>query len=208
VPFHFDREMWNRLEEQQRERPPPPPSPTGDAESERARKDALRRAAALVYDSTPRTRRPAPTRWTETPPSRETIPPRRRQSRSGGFNAVRVEPRGDWRPAAADYAGRLQVVSDMTGSSTCEGTTADFAAYFRTATPDRQDAARPARTPQRHPIERVKAGARDLQVIAMVVETNTTKSGHKRIELEDESGAVMGWCATATRRSWPWRRRW
>src|SRR5687768_516491 len=51
VPFYFDAQLWRSLEEKQREAvsatPPPPPS----LETERARKEAFRRAAAHIYDN-------------------------------------------------------------------------------------------------------------------------------------------------------------
>src|SRR6185436_5983662 len=40
------------------------------------------------------------------------------------------------------------------------------------------------------PVERVKAGQQEVQVIGMVVELTTTKNGHKLIEVEDETGAI------------------
>jgi len=191
VPFHFDRDMWNRLEQQQRERTgPPPPSPSSNAESDRARKDALRRAAAAVYDATDSKPEDADEvdEDGESASGEEAAP-------QAAVKAVRmvIEPRGDWRPLAAEYAGRLEIVSDMTGSSTCEGTTADFAAYFQDRYRQIAKMLRGRREMRNAiPIERVKAGAREVQVIGMVVEVGTTKSGNKRIEIEDESGAIMG----------------
>ncbi|MES2153903.1 MAG: DNA-directed DNA polymerase II small subunit [bacterium] len=187
VPFHFDREMWNRIEEQQRERTGPPPPPrTADPEAERARKDALRRAAGLVYDNAPSEESDGD----ETDDDADMTPapqaPAPRQP-------MRIEPRGDWRPVAAEYAGRLEVVADMTGSSTCEGTTADFTAYFQDRYRQIAKMLRGRREMRNATaVERIRAGARDVQVIGMVVEVGTTKSGHKRVELEDETGAILG----------------
>ncbi len=191
VPFHFDRELWNRLEEQQRERSgPPPPVRAADPEADRARKEALRRAAALVYDSSPESMAETDGEEAdEVGPGADTPTP----AMGRVSQPMRIEPRGDWRPLAADYAGRLEVVSDMTGSSTCEGTTADFVAYFQDRYRQIAKMLRGRREMRNAiPIERVKAGAREIQVIGMVVEVITTKSGHKRIELEDETGAIMG----------------
>ena len=194
VPFHFDRDMWNRLEEQQRERMgPPPPTRTADPQSDRARKDALRQAAALVYDSQPS----EDAENDEGDDGNENAAPQPSAapgpSGQSPRTALRIEPRGDWRPVAAEHEGRLEVVTDMTGASTCEGTTADFVAYFQDRYRQIAKMLRGRREMRNAiPIERVKAGAREIQVIGMVVEVNTTKSGHKRIELEDETGALMG----------------
>src|SRR5687768_13399293 len=51
IPFHFDRSLWSRLEQQSRAAVvKPAPEPTEDPTVALARKEALRRAAAAVYD--------------------------------------------------------------------------------------------------------------------------------------------------------------
>src|ERR1041385_356746 len=48
VPFHFDRSLWSRLEQQHRETlssASPPPAATAAPESAAARKEAMRRPA-------------------------------------------------------------------------------------------------------------------------------------------------------------------
>lgn len=191
VPFHFDRELWNSLEAKSREAivvavtVPPPPA----GEPDRARKEALRRAAARVYDGkADAEEEEAATEEVEEKETDEAaaLPSAREEPRS-----FRVEPRGDWRPLAADHAGRFEAVADITGRSTCEGTTADFATYFQDRYRQISRMLRSRRELRNaSPIERIKPGAQDVQSIGMVVSIHTTKSGHRRIEVEDESGTI------------------
>ncbi|MEA3190989.1 MAG: polymerase small subunit [Thermoplasmata archaeon] len=188
VPFHFTTDLWQRLEQQALERagpPAPPPAPAGrDPEAERARREALRRAAELVYDSAPKE---------EDAEEAEAAGAVEAEAHDAAVEAraFRVAPRGEWRPVAAEHAGRLEVVADMTGNSTCEGTTADFVTYFQDRYRQISKMLRQRRELRNAaPIERIKAGAQEVQAIGMVIEVETTKNGHRRIELEDESGAI------------------
>lgn len=202
VPFHFDRALWTQLETRQREAAVvvsvPAPAPTATPESAQARKEAMRRAAAAVYDNRPRG--DADSQAGPEPDALDEHQDGDGEDLDGEGPAVdaqaeakafRVVPRGEWRPLAAEHASRLEVVADMTGNSTCEGTTQDFVTYFQDRYRQIAKMLR-ARRDMRNatPVERVKAGQQEVQVIGMVVELATTKNGHKRIQLEDETGAI------------------
>jgi DNA polymerase II small subunit len=192
VPFHFDVGLWRELESKEREAASTKSVPEVRAERERARKEALRKAAAMVYDG--RSDGEGGDADGETPDDDEdggegaAAGPSAAQEDARAF---RVEPRGDWRPVAADHAGRFEAVSDITGRSTCEGTTQDFVTYFQDRFRQVSKMLR-ARRELRNAVavERVKPGQQDVQLIGMVVSTNTTKNGHRRLEVEDETGAI------------------
>lgn len=196
VPFHFDRGLWSQLEQRHREdvTARPPPTPTPPPETAQARKEAMRRAAASIYDSTRRVSdgvEPSAEEPDAIDGEQSDVPEERLPDARGDAKAFKVTPRGDWRPIAADHVGRLEVVADMTGNSTCEGTTQDFVDYFQDRYRQIAKMLR-ARRDLRNavPVDRVKAGQQEVQIIGMVVELATTKNGHKRIQLEDESGAI------------------
>ena len=203
VPFHFDRALWTQLEQRQREAAVvvsvPAPTPTATPESAQARKEAMRRAAAAVYDNRPRGDAdaspggPEPDALDEHQEGdgEELAGEAALADAQAEAKAFRVVPRGEWRPLAAEHASRLEVVSDMTGNSTCEGTTQDFVTYFQDRYRQISKMLRSRRDLRNAtPVERVKAGQQEVQVIGMVVELATTKNGHKRIQLEDETGAI------------------
>ncbi len=196
VPFHFDGVLWDRLEARLREEAAPDPSPGVATDADRARKEALRRAAAAIYDGA------APVRDADeeddvVDDAEDTLVVESGPG-TGEREAARVEaaefrvvPRGEWRPLAAQHEGRVEVVDDMTGNSTCEGTTSDFVTYFQ----DRFDRIAKMLRQRRElraavPVERVQGGQKEVALIGMVVQTATTKNGHKRIELEDATGAI------------------
>jgi DNA polymerase II small subunit len=201
VPFHFDRALWTQLEQRQRETAVtvtvPAPVPTVTAESAQARKEAMRRAAASVYDRSRKGRADGdesaePDALDEHQEGdgelEEEAPAVDAQAEAKAFKVV---PRGEWRPLAAEHAGRLEVVADMTGNSTCEGTTQDFVTYFQDRYRQIAKMLRSRRDLRNATaVERVKPGQQEVQVIGMVVELATTKNGHKRIQVEDETGAI------------------
>jgi DNA polymerase II small subunit len=187
-----------QLEQRHREaataRAVPAPEPTLTAEAAQARKEAMRRAAAAVYDSSRKARMAGEDAVEEDPDATDgdeadaEAPLVDAQAEAKAF---RVVPRGEWRPLAAEHAGRLEVRADMTGNSTCEGTTQDFVTYFQDRYRQIAKMLRQRRELRNAiQVERVKPGAQEVQVIGMVVELATTKNGHKRIQVEDESGAI------------------
>ena len=95
-----------------------------------------------------------------------------------------------WKPKAKDYEPEINIIKDVTGNSTCEGTTNDFTKLFV----DRYSALRKILRNQRRelanaiPISRIKkSGAKDIQIVGIVKEVRTTTNGHRLIELEDET---------------------
>jgi DNA polymerase II small subunit len=199
-PFHFDRQLWSQLEQRHREAAVtvtvPAPAPTVTSESAQARKEAMRRAAASVYDRTRKGRDGDDAgdadALDEHPEGDGDLPEEEPQvDAQAEAKAFRVVPRGEWRPLAADHAGDLRIVADMTGNSTCEGTTQDFVTYFQDRYRQVAKMLRQRRELRNAvPVERVKPGQQEVQLIGMVVELATTKNGHKRIQVEDESGAI------------------
>ncbi len=198
VPFHFDRALWSRLEQLQAEATaPPPPAPTLSAEAERARKEAMRRNAARVYDSKAETAAAAEGNEAEGDAEAEPDDDGAMEVEAGPVDAAaeahgfRVEPRGDWQPLAAQHPAQLDVVADMTGNSTCEGTTADFATYFQARFAQIGKMLRNRRELRNAtPVERLKPGMQEVQLIVMVDEVATTKNGHRRLTVQDGTGSI------------------
>ena len=97
-----------------------------------------------------------------------------------------------WKPVSREYESNVKVLTDVTGKSTCEGTTQDFVKLFR----DRYQAIRKIIRTQRRemmnviPINRVRKTMTDIQLIGIVKTVKTTVNGHRLIELEDETGAI------------------
>lgn len=211
VPFHIDAALWASLETHAREAiVPAEPEPALPVEAAQARKLAMRRNAAKVYDGRRDPDADVPTardgdeaagtgdEAAADPDQDDSVErdehrdgPAGPRSARAEAKAFRVEARGEWRPLAAQHAGRLEVVADMTGNSTCEGTTGDFVTYFQDRFRQLSKILRQRRELRNAgPIERVRPGAQDVQVIGMVVESMTSKNGNILIDLEDESGTV------------------
>ncbi len=197
VPFHFDAALWSRLEVQQREDAAlaAVPGPVVVPElSITARKDAFGKAAASIYDAAP-TGDDAADEQDDAPSDGDAMPGavvvEAISAREEAKHLV-IQPRSDWQPLAGQHTARLQVIQDMTGQSTCEGTTDDFRAYFRDRFKQISKMLR-ARRELRNavPIERVKAGAQEVAIIGMVTEVFETKNGHRRISIEDETGSTV-----------------
>jgi DNA polymerase II small subunit len=97
-----------------------------------------------------------------------------------------------WKPEAKEYDSEVKIVGDVTGNSTCEGTTQDFVKLFR----NRYDTLRKTLRNQRReiihtiPIDRIKNGMSEVQLIGIVTTVKTTVNGHRLIEIEDETGTV------------------
>ncbi len=192
IPFHFDKALWALLEEKANEKATPAiVEPPVNAEAERARKEAFRKAAAAIYDGQGAARDvdeddDAVDDHESLELGHAVIEDAHQRARD--FTVV---PRSEWQALAKDHASDLTVQQDMTGNSTCEGTTSDFVTYF-------QDRYRKiAKMLRQHrelanpvSVERIRPGQAEVQMIGMVVEVQTTKNGHKLLELEDETGSV------------------
>lgn len=96
-----------------------------------------------------------------------------------------------WKPKAAEYEPEIKIIKDVTGNSTCEGTTSDFTKLFV----NRYNSLRKILKNQRRelanviPIDRIKkSGVKEFNIVGIVKDVRTTTNGHTLIELEDESG--------------------
>ncbi len=103
---------------------------------------------------------------------------------------ISIERVKGWKPKAAEYEPEIEIIKDVTGKSTCEGTTEDFAKLFV----DRYHVLRKLLQNQRRemvnvmPIHRIKNGAtKEVQIVGIVKDVKTTVNGHKFIEIEDET---------------------
>ena len=97
-----------------------------------------------------------------------------------------------WKPLARDYESEVQIIRDITGRRTSEGTTQDFVNLFR----DRYQTIRKILCSQRReiaqyiPINRIRKTMTDVQLIGIVKNVKTTHNGHRLIEIEDETGSA------------------
>ena len=97
-----------------------------------------------------------------------------------------------WKPLARDYESEVQIINDITGRRTSEGTTQDFVNLFR----DRYQAIRKILCSQRReiaqyiPINRIRKTMTDVQLIGIVKNVKTTHNGHRLIEIEDDTGSA------------------
>jgi DNA polymerase II small subunit len=97
-----------------------------------------------------------------------------------------------WKPLARDYESEVQIINDITGRRTSEGTTQDFVNLFR----DRYQVIRKILCSQRReiaqyiPINRIRKTMTDVQLIGMVKNVKTTHNGHRLIEIEDDTGSA------------------
>jgi len=96
-----------------------------------------------------------------------------------------------WKPKASEYEAEIRIIKDVTGNSTCEGTTSDFTKLFV----NRYNSLRKILRNQRRelanviPIDRIKkSGVKEIQMVGIVKDVRTTTNGHRLIELEDETG--------------------
>ena len=83
----------------------------------------------------------------------------------------------------------IEIISDITGNSTCEGSVNDFARCFN----DRFKKLKKilSRRPELAgslPVAKAVKYDREVRTIGMVSEWHNTKNGHKILEIEDEEG--------------------
>jgi len=98
-----------------------------------------------------------------------------------------------WNPPAKNIAPQIKIIKDVSGKSTCEGTTDDFCKLFS----NRFDVLRKILRSQRRelnnviPINRMrKAGLKEIQLIGIINEVHTTQNGHRIIQIEDDTGEL------------------
>jgi len=98
-----------------------------------------------------------------------------------------------WTPKSKEYEPEIKIIKDITGKSTCEGTTNDFTKLFV----NRYNVLRKILQNQRRemvnvmPINRIqKSNVKEVQLIGIVKDVRTTVNGHRLIEIEDETGVA------------------
>lgn len=98
-----------------------------------------------------------------------------------------------WKPLSTEHDAEIRIFKDITGHSTCEGTTSDFTKLFL----NRFEVLRKILKSQRRelanviPIDKIKkSGIKEIQIVGIIKEIRTTKNGHKLIEIEDETGCA------------------
>ncbi len=109
-------------------------------------------------------------------------------------SVINIKKVKSWKPQAAEYDSEISIIKDVTGNSTCEGTTNDFNKLFL----NRFNSLRKILKKQRRelanaiPINRVlKNDLSDVQMVGIVKEVRTTRNGHRLIELEDETDTAV-----------------
>jgi DNA polymerase II small subunit len=96
-----------------------------------------------------------------------------------------------WKPKASEYEPEIRIIKDITGNSTCEGTTSDFTKLFV----NRYNSLRKILKNQRRELATVipinlirKRDVKEINIVGIVKDVRTTTNGHRLIELEDETG--------------------
>ena len=108
------------------------------------------------------------------------------------IQTIEIKTVKGWKPLAKEYESEIKVLKDITGDSTCEGTTQDFVKLFR----NRYNVLRKIIRNQRRemanivPINRIRKNLSDVQLIGIVKNVKTTVNGHRLIEIEDETGTA------------------
>ena len=110
------------------------------------------------------------------------------------FRNIGIGSIKSWKPLAKEYEPEIRIIKDVTGNSTCEGETKDFAHLFQS----RYNSLKKIIKKQRREvlnaisIDRIaKNNIRDIQLIGIVKDVRTTVNGHRLIELEDETGNII-----------------
>ncbi len=109
-------------------------------------------------------------------------------------NILDIKKLKGWKPKAVEYEPEIKIIKDVTGNSTCEGTTSDFTKLFV----DRFNSLRKILRNQRRelanviPIDRItKRDVKEIHIVGIVKEVKTTTNGHRLIELEDDTGIAV-----------------
>ncbi|MBW3583106.1 MAG: DNA-directed DNA polymerase II small subunit [Euryarchaeota archaeon] len=194
VPFYLTlaafREAAERLERRRSGDHPDEAAPADDGTShelEAARKAALAKMLSLVYD--PHSKQVDDEAEDDTDEGDEAATKRAPWEVDPDAPIVVNRP-STWRPVAADYAPDIKVLQDVTGNSTCEGTTDDFHRYFKARFHQMERLLKKRRElANALPVEKVSTGGpREVAMIGMVTENRLTPNGHRILQLEDETG--------------------
>lgn len=114
------------------------------------------------------------------------------ENREKPLQTIEIKTVKGWKPLSKEYESEVKILKDVSGESTCAGTTQDFVKLFR----NRHDVLRKIIRSQRRemvhviPIGRINKNLSDVQLIGIVKDIKTTVNGHKLIELEDETGTI------------------
>jgi DNA polymerase II small subunit len=115
------------------------------------------------------------------------------ENREKPLQTIEIKTVKGWKPLSKEYESEVKILKDVSGESTCEGTTQDFVKLFR----NRHDVLRKIIRSQRRemvhviPIGRINKNLSNVQLIGIVKDIKTTVNGHKLIELEDETGTTV-----------------
>jgi DNA polymerase II small subunit len=115
------------------------------------------------------------------------------ENREKPLQTIEIKTVKGWKPLSKEYESEVKILKDVSGESTCEGTTQDFVKLFR----NRHDVLRKIIRSQRRemvhviPIGRINKNLSNVQLIGIVKDIKTTVNGHKLIELEDETGTIV-----------------
>ena len=115
------------------------------------------------------------------------------EEESASPQLIEIKKVKGWKPESLEYESEIRILKDITGKSTCEGTTSDFTKLFL----NRYDVLRKILRSQRRemtnvtPINKIRrTGVKEIQIVGIIQNIRTTKNGYKLIEIEDETGAV------------------
>ena len=107
---------------------------------------------------------------------------------------IKSDSVSSWNAFSKNFDSEIKIVKDITGKSTCEGTTNDFMKLFL----DRFDNIRKILKNQRReiahiiPINKIKStSVKNIQIIGIIKEVRITQNGHKLIEIEDDTGSTV-----------------
>ena len=115
------------------------------------------------------------------------------ESEEKALQTIEIKTVKGWKPLSKEYDSEVTILKDITGESTCEGTTQDFVKLFRNRYTILRKIIRNQRREMIHvlPIGRINKNLSEVQLIGIVKDVKTTVNGHKRIELEDETGTAV-----------------
>jgi len=108
-------------------------------------------------------------------------------------NLITLESPSSWKPLAREYEPEIKVLKDVTGRSTCEGSTDDFIKLFRSRynTIKRMFQSQRRAVTNSIPLDKIKKQyLKEVHLVGIVSSVHTTSKGHMIIEIEDENGTA------------------